>query len=256
MAQMLTFTYCNQSSLVDNEIITLNKEDFANLTQLEELSLAKNDIHTITNAFHGLSSLKTLSMQHNLIGSLEGNSLRNLISMTHLKLAGNNIAELQNPIRHFNLLNLDISSNPITLSKIVGKIDIIVKSYLQTIIASNCLISDIYGIGFHFFTQLSTLVINDNNLEYLDMSSFRKESSKLMELNLSTNKLSDVCKESLAFHFAKIERLDLSRNNINVLEERCFRGLLQLRTLFCNIVYKIFENETCTDFYKEIRLGI
>ncbi|RDD45650.1 Leucine-rich repeat-containing G-protein coupled receptor 4, partial [Trichoplax sp. H2] len=70
-------------SLVDNEIITLNKEDFANLTQLEELfldknfikamtndyftntrlqvlSLAKNDIHTITNAFHGLSSLKTL----------------------------------------------------------------------------------------------------------------------------------------------------------------------------------------------------
>ncbi|RDD35769.1 hypothetical protein TrispH2_011939, partial [Trichoplax sp. H2] len=122
-------------SVGNNKLNTLSCSELPYNTY--ELDLSKNNISKIdSNCKHILGQIAILDLSCNQLVSNGINIQKDILEKLHfvvsLKLAGNNIAELQNPIRHFNLLNLDISSNPITLSKIVGKIDIIVKSYLQT----------------------------------------------------------------------------------------------------------------------------
>ena len=97
-----------------NNIVTLKKEDFENLSNLEELSLQKNQISSVKNeTFKNLKNLKTLILEENRILSLEENSFKGLLKLKYLNLNKNyldlnnfeNSISKKNTIDSFRYLN-------------------------------------------------------------------------------------------------------------------------------------------------------
>ncbi|RDD45689.1 hypothetical protein TrispH2_002810 [Trichoplax sp. H2] len=96
-------------SVGNNKLNTLSCSELPYNTY--ELDLSKNNISKIdSNCKHILGQIAILDLSCNQLVSNGINIQKDILEKLHfvvsLKLAGNNIAELQNPIRHFNLLNL------------------------------------------------------------------------------------------------------------------------------------------------------
>ncbi|XP_069696521.1 uncharacterized protein [Periplaneta americana] len=180
-------------SLDDNLLTGLKVGTFKNLTHLQSLHLAYNRIENLdAGIFEGLTSLEWLDLAHNLLYSLGSDTFIGLTNLKKLLLWHNRLSTLHPDVfMHLTKLNalhldeneeLQIPSNSSFLNiQTVEELDI-----------SDCNISSVMPISFENATNLTKLVLSNNNLKTIDYNIFRVM-PKLTHLFLYGNPLECDC---------------------------------------------------------------
>ncbi|XP_016961547.1 SLIT and NTRK-like protein 5 [Drosophila biarmipes] len=207
----------------------LRDEIFATVPRLEILELGQNIIHTVhIGAFKGLSRLRLLGLQGNGIQEILKGTFDPLVELVHLDLSSNQLTSLPQDIfaKNTQLQTLLLNENlmktlpPEVLSSLpnlrlldlghAGELDI--------------LTLDLHNIE-HLVMEgssLSSLVLNggfmrlhatNNELSHLQVGN----KSSVIEMDLRGNLLNGNETASLLRGMWNLERLDLSKNNIEAL---------------------------------------
>ncbi|XP_074861515.1 toll-like receptor 5 [Carettochelys insculpta] len=234
---------------------------FSGLPELRVLRLASNQIHEIhAGAFAGLQHLWTLDLSHNLLGQLNTEVLQSLTHspLLHLNLKSNHIGAIQhNALQGLRTLRmLDMQDN--ALSRVPpGQLPA-----LQRLLLGQNRIKHAWGIG-KLSTNLTFLDLSSNRiqdlrglwnelrgipaLQFLNLSQnllsvcsehqdrATSRQSQLRVVDLSQNSLNTIwnaggCMD-IFHHLDKLMVLNLSKNNLQILPEGLFQGLVSLQTL-------------------------
>lgn len=169
----------------------LNLQFFDNITTLTTLDLSDNPLNTIDNkVFKLLNSLETLKMNHCNLTRIDDDAFDSLTNLINLELRGNNLLKSNWPLVLDHLIRLEY----LDLKK--SHIDFIPES------------------GFSNNLYLRTLILAENNLADLDVSTTIGKLQQLDTLDLSHCNLTLPLSED-AFHNAtKIKNLYLSGNTL------------------------------------------
>ncbi|XP_069694790.1 insulin-like growth factor-binding protein complex acid labile subunit [Periplaneta americana] len=161
-------------SLVNNLLTGLRVGTFKNMTHLQSLHLAYNRIENLeAGIFEGLTSLEWLNLAHNLLYSLGSGTFIGLTNLKNIFLSHNRLSTLHPDVfMHLTKLNalyldenkeLQIPSNSSFLNiQTVEELDI-----------SDCNISRVMPISFENATNLTKLILSNNNLKTIDDKIFR-----------------------------------------------------------------------------------
>ncbi|VVC87749.1 unnamed protein product [Leptidea sinapis] len=245
--------------LVDNKVTYLNENTFEHLPQLQVLNLASNKImHVAEGCFRKNINLKLLRMDGNDITEFNGifNSLHSLVwlNMSANKISTFDFSSFPSSLEwldlHMNIIHtffnndlysntniklLDLSFNNIS-QVIVTSIPISVeKLYLN-----DNEIKYIQVGSFSKLQKLSTVTLNNNKLEQIDMNALRldqiDEESDLPEFFISGNPF--VCDCSMEW----IQRINYLSHS------RQYPRVLDLDKAYCSLVHsRAKEKKTIID---------
>ena len=203
------------------QITTLSPFDRSFTTNLS--SLQEND-------FAGLTSLQELELSADSLSSLPANIFASLISLTNLELSGNFLGNL--PVNIFDdltsLEQLTLNDTPLLSSLPANIFDGLTN--LEQLILNNNSLSNLPVNIFDGLTNLEQLILNNNSLSNLPVNIFDGLAS-LQRLNLNNNSLSSL-PEDIFDGLASLERLDLDDNSLSSLSEDIFDGLTNLIALY------------------------
>ncbi|XP_054636129.1 toll-like receptor 3 isoform X1 [Dunckerocampus dactyliophorus] len=207
-------------SLAFNKITTLAKDDFALLkhsNSFKVLNLASSTIKTVEpGSFKPISQLNTLIMDGSNMGTtvisklcseLSGTSIKSL-SLQRMKLVTLTNATLKG-LRQTNLSFLDLSGNG------MGKIE---------------------NYSFQWTSKLETLILSDNNIKHLTMSTFEGLKSLknlvLIKALVKSHTSSTPIIDDFSFRpLSSLESLSLRQTSAREITEHTFTGLESLKEL-------------------------
>lgn len=259
-----TIKNLSQLDLSNNLISNFSCQDFSNQTKLKELSLQNNSIFTLTDcAFKDLVKLQVLKLQSSQITDLKGAFNHHFPSLKQLRLNGNKLTAIRKwQFKGLNsLLNLSLNQNEInTLDKdcfvgLVNLTDILLQSnYITT--------KTLKTRPFKALGNLRRLDLSDNHIKYFNSTPLREapfsDLSNLEELSLHgqhhrgksglpSNFLHGL-KKLLRFnarnaqliyldkntfvYTPKLERLDISSNDLQTLPPQLFAPIHNLKALY------------------------
>uniref|UniRef100_A0A2S2QU68 Leucine-rich repeats and immunoglobulin-like domains protein 1 n=1 Tax=Sipha flava TaxID=143950 RepID=A0A2S2QU68_9HEMI len=255
----------NNLNLAHNKIDTLDRISLENLPRLISLNLNNNKLAFLEdNTFPYSNHLRILNMNKNLISSLSENCFDTLTNLIDLKMSHNRLSNL--PIGLFkkltNLELLDLSKNNLTVIE-----GLLFKGLvsLKTLILRQNNIEDLLDGSFYGLTKLQSLHLEYNSiskiskgwlyglnsLEHLNISYNRIDQIKggwescenLDELDLSYNNLQLIEKNDLE-HLRKLQKLHLNNNRLSFIEEGSFNNtpLLQILQMDDNSLAWLIED--------------
>ncbi len=217
----------NLDGLIANDLTSINGLKW--LVNLEELNLSNNGIDNIEFASNA-KKLKKLFIKNNHISSLlslknhkgleyldisENNItdlsyVQNYIKLKYLDLSDNNITDITNVGNLVNLESLYLNNNQLSNFK-----DALAElNNLKELALGHC--------GLIFTDIISIQFIDKSNITYLDLSGTSVNINRLMDFtNLSSLILQDanlnnVTDISILNNFTKLECLDISNNQLNL----------------------------------------
>uniref|UniRef100_A0A3N7GB72 Leucine-rich repeat-containing N-terminal plant-type domain-containing protein n=2 Tax=Populus trichocarpa TaxID=3694 RepID=A0A3N7GB72_POPTR len=222
---------------------SIDTKEFDSLSNLEELSLAKNEIQdfvTLTGSEgpSRLNKLEVLDLSSNYLNNSILSSLKGLSSLKHLNLGGNqvqgsiNMKGSEGPSRLNKLQSLDLSFNNFNnsiLSSLEGlnKLESLDLRYNHF---NNSILSSLKGLS-----SLKHLNLGDNQLQgSINMKEFDLLSN-LEELSLSGNNIQNfvaLTGYEGPSRLNKLKSLDLGYNRINDSTLSFFKGFSSLRHLY------------------------
>ena len=193
-------------SLGSERIETLQSDDFAGLTSLEQLDLYDNDLTTLPpNIFAGLTNLRQLNLWHNDLTTLSSDVFADLTNLRVLDLDDNDFADIP-PDVFAGLTNLEnLWLNDTRLTTLPSGI-------------------------FAGLTNLETLVVSGNEFTTLPPDVFANLTS-LEYLSLRNNFLTAIPPNIFA-GLTNLQTLLLHDNHLTVLPSDIFTGLTNLRSLY------------------------
>jgi hypothetical protein len=172
-------------NIANNDITTLDTDSFQNLSSLQELSMARNKIHsfTLTAAmFKPLTSLHTLSLAYNHLGpSFNIDTFKYLHNLVLLDLDYNSIVHL----RRDHHATAEHTLPYITELKLKGNVLLHIPQHIWSLFPplieldlSGNAISSVNGGAFKGLIQLKSLLLNDMDtlmeIEHLAFADTRK----------------------------------------------------------------------------------
>ena len=230
MLQTLTIDMLN--------IASIQADAFSNLPDLTSLVLINTDIYRplqktlAENAFRGLSSLTVLQAPDTGVAHLTPASFSGLSSLCTLDLSHNLLGTLPDGIfMNTNLTSLDLSHNQLstlTTTTLQGL------THLQTLDLSHNAITALPAGAFTDLISLETLKISQNPLRVLQSSNFQGLLSLTM-LYLNDDEMSRI-PSGLLTGIPRLESLDLNNNHIISIEDGAFSHLSSLKFL------KLYDN--------------
>jgi Leucine-rich repeat (LRR) protein len=209
-------------------LVNLSIETFQGLeTTLKTLSVVNSKLKEIPQqALNKLKNLETLDLESNDMVEIDSYSLYGL-PLVSLNLQSNKIntllefsfGGLENTLEELVLINNKLEQFPLQALRRLRKLQILKLQSNQ--------ISQIPDDGFTRFTVLTNLDLQSNRIDHLDSRSFITM-PKLVSLSLSNNQLTILSDNSIFVHLIDLETLDLSLNNLRIVD---LNNLSSLRTL-------------------------
>ena len=217
-------------SLGSERIETLQSNDFAGLTSLEQLDLYDNDLTALPpNIFAGLTNLRQLNLWHNDLATLSPNVFVDLTNLRALDLDDNDFATIPSDVFAglTNLQNLWLNDTRLTTlpSGIFAGL-----ANLEYLVLSGNEFTTLPPDVFANLTSLEDLWLNNNFLTALPSDIFTGLTN-LEILLLHDNHLTTL-PPSLFTDLTSLAYLYLLENDLTALPPGVFSGLTNLRTLF------------------------
>ncbi|XP_062846023.1 leucine-rich repeat-containing G-protein coupled receptor 4 [Trichomycterus rosablanca] len=220
------FTYYLDLSM--NNITELPANAFKNLSYLEELRLAGNDLTFIhPDALSGLHQLKVLMLQNNQLKTVPSAALKNLHALQSLRLDANHITVVPEDsfqglqqLRHLWLDDNSLTDVPVGPLQHQGNLQ-----------ALTLALNRIGHIPDNAFANLSSLVVlhlHNNRIEEIGKNCF-SGLDNLETLDLNYNNLKSFPEAIQAL--PKLKELGFHSNNITVIPEAAFHKNPLLRTI-------------------------
>ncbi|EDV24540.1 uncharacterized protein TRIADDRAFT_56441 [Trichoplax adhaerens] len=155
--------------------------------------------------------------------------------MSYTNLTANGIEIQKGFLDKLNLVNdLDVSDNPIVLDTFIDDLYERVGPFLIGISLNdnNLHEFDMVDVSLKDLNELVELNIAKNSLKKIK-STLTIRFKNMEKLNISNNKVEGLCRPNLDIVelFPNINLIDASRNKIETLQERCFKGLSRLQKL-------------------------
>uniref|UniRef100_A0A914M054 Uncharacterized protein n=1 Tax=Meloidogyne incognita TaxID=6306 RepID=A0A914M054_MELIC len=231
--------------LDNNQINSLDDGIFNSLTKLKTLTISNNRLKKITkNVFKNLQNLESLNLQNNFIESIDDEAFSYLLSLKHLDISNNRIGKLK--ITHLPQLEILFLSN--NLFEQIEDINLQNLSNLNTLHLENNKIFKISNEDFKFLKKsqkLYSLILDGNNISWIDCFAFEPIKLSLTVLSLQKNKIasfscsstndpspSNIYLDRSVFELlTSLKKLFLSYNLINSINEGDLNGLLSLQEL-------------------------
>lgn len=213
--------------LLLNEIEIIDDFTFANLSSLKEIDLSKNKLTKINrNTFTGLVALEKLDLSVNMIGAVENYAFTDLKALTDLNLSRNNLKVLGDHMFDGlnNLLGLIIRSNQI--ESIGDSLQPLTSIAILSLDENS--IKDVDWIKLTKLPNLLLLELSNQktglNLEGHDITSALLSKSKLMNIHLAHNNITNVSSLEVLRVFPNLNFVNLRGNQKlgkqNVIEEQ------------------------------------
>ena len=213
-----------------NEFTSIGHGTFCLMKRLRELDLSFNDISVIDQgAFDGLENLKLLNISECSLSRLESNAFRSLGKLKKLHLGANQLKELHKDTfsNLSNLELLELSSNRLKIIepelfanlKNLKKLDL------------NC--NELKNIHVQTFEKLESLAemdLNSNEIIQFESGTFCNNTN-LKKLLLYCNQLSELTHDSLFQNLKNLTDLDLSCNQLYLIDFNTFSSLNDLERL-------------------------
>lgn len=270
--------------LSSNNISTVAKDDFNENPALEKLNLANNQINRLdSRSFSMLYQLEILDLSHNTIEMLEEeNLLKNNVKMNVLNLAGN-------PMEHFRFSMLPSEARILVfLPKETKTLDLTCRPLLVHQIDATSINSTVVDLPCHLthalanpeqlnslemlnasgndwegtrkivenlHATLKVLDLSKSNIKRLNMSILARF-HHLQHLNLSHANIFDITIESFDSQFQHLCSLDLSYNDLRVVNFEIPSANIDTLNLEGNKLIKISEKICPSTFRNLNRLAI
>ncbi|KAJ0173947.1 hypothetical protein K1T71_010093 [Dendrolimus kikuchii] len=246
---------------------------FSNIDSVERIDLSYNFLISFEVNTTGLSNLRDLLLNNNLIKLITSNSFIGLHTLTEINLAHNDIENVH--INSFNnqtdLRFLDLSYN----NKLKFTSDFIkAKNHLQNLIVSGIdreisfsnigdlsisrvdlselSISAINNLQLIELTHLDTIILKKNQISKLKIGDFANLTD-LRDIDLSDNNISFIQPGTFKEN-TRLEHLNVSHNFLTTLAYGIFRDLIYLNTL--DVSYNFITSLESERFYEVPSLNI
>lgn len=193
-----------------NEIL----EVISQVRSLRELRLAGNALHgTLGPQLGNLTNLEVLDLHGNSVSALPSN-MDEICSLRILNVAGNKLVSLPfDLLASLPLMELDAARN--RLSGTLLSVNVQHLSQLRALDVSSNALTSVTATGVVELPYLQTLNVAENRLTALpEMTTW----TELITLTAGGNKLTVVPESIISLN--KLKSIDLSRNDIKVLDER------------------------------------
>ncbi|XP_069696525.1 uncharacterized protein [Periplaneta americana] len=219
-------------NLGHNNLNELGKEAFVsrNIFQIEYLNLNYCNISYIdTDAFKGLTSLRRLTLQHNLLRELNVGTFKDLTHMKSLQLENNKIQNLEIGIFEglVSLELLDLEHN--LLNSLRSDVFIGLNNLNMLWLAHNRL-STLHPDVFTHLIKLSYLYLDGNEELQIPSNSSFLNIQRVKDLYISDCNISRVTHKSLE-NATRLKILDLRNNHLKTIDENIFRVMPSLTDL-------------------------
>lgn len=224
--------------------VALDQSPFLNLTKLRRLTLTgffKSQLDP--NILANLVSLEILTINYSK--NLVELSSSGLESLKWLQLRNNQVEHFNSPLfQHLNesLLILDLSSNSINDTG-MRHLKLVKTPKLRILNLDSNRLESFVSDWFSELTSLKKLILSSNSIAQLDLTNGL---CNLDILDLKKNKI-----ETLPASFASLKSLkslDLSSNQISSIGDNSFNGLINLETLYLNMLRTFNKLENANSF--------
>ncbi|CAH1261188.1 unnamed protein product [Diabrotica balteata] len=217
-----------------NNKLTSIPQNYFQSVQASVFNLSFNNFDVLSNKVFGVNSaIATIDLSFSNLKKISNEFFINCCSsnyyyFVYLNLSHNALEELDGICTRIpQLKQLDLSSNRITN---LSQISISTCSYLSSFNISNNFITDIPPETFQGRVPIETLDISENNLLFINESTFRNLKSVLRNIYLRKNNISTICSKSFCdFDYLRI--IDLSHNKIKNIEQNAFLNLKSIDTI-------------------------
>uniref|UniRef100_A0A4W4E3N2 Leucine-rich repeat-containing G-protein coupled receptor 4 n=1 Tax=Electrophorus electricus TaxID=8005 RepID=A0A4W4E3N2_ELEEL len=225
-AGLSAFTYYLDLSM--NNITELPANVFRNLTYLEELRLAGNDLVFIhPEALSGLHQLKVLMLQNNQLKTVPSAALKNLHALQSLRLDANHITTVPEgsfdslqQLRHLWLDDNNLTEVPVGPLQHQGN--------LQALTLALNRISHVPDGAFANLSGLVVLHLHNNRIQEMGKNCFSGlDNLETLDLNFNNLKSFPEAIQTLP----KLKELGFHSNNIAIIPEGAFLKNPLLRTI-------------------------
>ncbi|XP_024861249.1 toll-like receptor 13 isoform X3 [Kryptolebias marmoratus] len=247
-----------------NKITGVECQDFSNQTNLTELNLQNNSITALkTCAFNDLVQLQVLTLQYNKINDLNKAFQRYLPNLKYLHLNGNKLTSIKNEVFRGlrSLLNLSLHENQI--KELYSDSFVGLRNLTEIQLMSNQITKQNLDTGaFNALVNLKRLDLAINHIKYTDSEALSQTPffnlSHLEELSIATQHYRE--KSHLPCNFLKgltnllrfsarntqivyldkdmfkyspkLEKLDISSNDLGTLSPQLFSPIQNLKSLY------------------------
>ncbi|KAF4099923.1 hypothetical protein G5714_020049 [Onychostoma macrolepis] len=241
--------------LSQSHIFSLSDSVFSNFSDLEQITLAQNEINIIeNNAFLGMTNLQKLNLSNNFLGSIDSKTFQNLEKLEVLDLSYNHIRMLGDQAFQGlpSLLNLNLTGNALesvhefailaNLKKLylgenrissLSSLPNIAKNLTTLDLEFNRLkdLSDLYTI-LREFPRVENIFLRGNMFSTCHNQRQIVVSDKLQLLNLELSTLQLIWSERQCFNvfnnLHQLEELSLASNGLQSLPKDIFKDLTSL----------------------------
>ncbi|XP_059354132.1 toll-like receptor 5b [Carassius carassius] len=236
-------------------IFALSDSVFSHFPDLEQITLAQNEINIIeNNAFWGLNNLQKLNLSYNFLGSIDSKTFHNLEKLELLDLSYNHIRVLGDQSFQGlpSLINLNLTENALESVHEIATLPNLKKLYLGENrisslsslpnIAKNLTtldlefnrlkdLSDLYTI-FREFPEIEKIFLRGNMFSSCYNQNQIVVSDKLQLLNLELSTMQMIWSEGKCFNvfngLHQLEQLSLASNGLQSLPKDIFKDLTSL----------------------------
>lgn len=249
--------HLRELQMQQTHLSSLLAQHFAHLTELEVLQLNHNMIQFVhATAFAGLGRLQLLALRGNGIVELPKDTFAGLGNLTHLDLSGNEISQLdaktfagnlklQTLLLNDNkLLQLEARSllhltqlHLLDLNR-AGRVEELQLNGAQRVQVEECGLKRLIIEG-------SVISLKAANNELTELSIADKRSP--LELDLQGNQLTGNATSSLLQGMWHLQRLDLSKNNIDSLSSNLNQRLMLPSLVQLNLAHNQLSRESSTE---------
>nr|AQX43081.1 toll-like receptor 5 [Carassius auratus] len=225
------FPDLEQITLAQNEINIIENNAFWGLNNLQKLNLSNNFLGSIdSKTFHNLEKLEVLDLSYNHIWRLGYQSFQGLPNLLILNLTGNSIKHLDTFATLPSMEKLYLGDNEITHAFSLLNIGTNLKTlYLQFNKLSS--MSELYMI-LEKFPQIEEIVFRGNELVYCPYDEHKVLSQKIKILDLAISGLEVVWLEGTCLNIFdelhQLEALFLNSNRLQSLPKDVFKDLTSL----------------------------
>ncbi|XP_076330344.1 uncharacterized protein LOC143236020 [Tachypleus tridentatus] len=229
MASLTVYHNLEYLDVSQNQLITIDKNNFQKQNQLKYLLLSRNMLSSLHNeTFSGLEKLIVLHINDNLLEEVPSNVFSVLSKLEILDISQNRIFFISEStffgldrLRVLSLRNnklTDIPTHSFHNLLMLIKLDIGLNSF-RTIPEE----------AFSSLTHLKELSLDGNGIQIIELGAFRWLNS-LLVLRLQDNELSEVPTNTL-YDVRHLEEINIGQNKFIELKPFCFKRLKYLRVI-------------------------